>query len=120
MVRKVFKDVVMRIDAMLAGHNECRGLFKVLDGDGLPLDGVEIEYRVGESDWIPCAKSSTSSEGVNFAQPSTVFYPIGEPVVWRFSKPGYQEATVTRYMAGKEFEEDLGTVVMEPKVGIAR
>ncbi|MEA2069077.1 MAG: hypothetical protein U9P12_07750 [Verrucomicrobiota bacterium] len=120
MVRKIFEDVVLRIDAMLAGHNECRGMFKVLDGEGAPLGDVDVQYRVGDSEWMPCGKSSCSSDGVNFSQLSTVFYPIGEPVVWHFSKPGYEYATVTRYMAGKEFEEDLGSVVMEPKEGIAR
>lgn len=112
MVQDIFKEVVVRIGAMLTGHNECRGMFKVVDENGNPVEGVEVDYRIGDSNWTPCGVSSTEEYGKNFSQRHAVFYSTGEPVVWRFFKPGYSEVTVTRYMAGKEFDEASCTVVL--------
>ena len=111
MVWQAIRGVVMRIEASLVGYWECRGEFRIADGDGCPLAGVRVEYRVGDSGWIPCGHSKGELRGLkNFSQPSTVFCRIGDPVVWRFCKSGYAERTVTRYTADMEFDSDLDSV----------
>ena len=118
MVLDVKKNVITRVEAMLAGHKECCGVFRVVDQSGLPLDGVDVCYKVGHSDWIPCGRSRLDAENSpNFSQPSTLFYPIGEPVKWRFSKDGYADVTITRYTADTEFDAKLDHVIMTQTSG---
>ncbi|VGO12097.1 hypothetical protein PDESU_00647 [Pontiella desulfatans] len=113
MVIQVIKDVVRRFDAALAGYGECRGQFRITDVDGNPLGGVEVSYRVGHSEWIPCGRSRKRFKSSrNYCQLSTVYYRIGEPVAWRFSKPGYTDKQLIRYTAGTEFDVELNSVAM--------
>ncbi|MDF7800685.1 hypothetical protein P4C99_14500 [Pontiellaceae bacterium B1224] len=110
---KTVKNVIMRVEAMMAGYRECRGVFRVLDRMGQPLGDVSVSYRVGNSEWVFGGRScDLESESRNYIQPSAVFYQIGEPVAWCFSKPGYAEKTILRYTADTTFNEKLNTVVM--------
>lgn len=113
MMMATVKNVIMRVEALMAGYRECRGIFRVLDRRGRLLSDVDVHYRVGDSDWISCGRShEKESEAQNFIQPLPVFYQLGEPVAWCFSKNGYAEKTVLRYMADNSFNEKLNTVVM--------
>ena len=113
MVWKAITDIVRRFDAVLSGYGECRGVFRIVDENGAFLDEVTVSYKVGDSEWIPCGKSHEAcSDSGNYAQLSTVYYRIGEPVSWRFQKDGFEEMLVVRYTADKEFDEKLNTVVM--------
>ena len=113
MVTKVMKNVMARVEAMLAGHRECRGLFRVVDHRGQPLSGVEVSYKVGDSAWIPCGTSRVEfTKEANYYQLSTIFYPMGEPVVWKFAKEGFATQKVTRYTADTSFDARLWTVVL--------
>lgn len=105
-----------RLNALSRGYCECRGIFRITDGSGNLLDGVTVNYRVGESGWIPCGHSHGDALGAgNFFQLSGIFYRIGDPVSWHFSKEGYTETTVTRYTADMGFNEELDTVVLCPR-----
>lgn len=113
MVWKAIKDIVRRFDAVLSGYGECRGVFKITDENGALLGGVTVCYKVDDSEWIPCGASQNVCLGSgNFTQLSTVYYPIGRPVSWRFHKDGFGEVEIVRYTADKEFDEKLNTVVM--------
>jgi hypothetical protein len=103
----------MRIEASLLGFGECRGTFRIIDENGRILDRVRVSYRVGDSGWIPCGQSLGRGRGMlNYIQPSMVYYRIGEPVVWRFCKPGYTEGTVIRYTADLDFDDKLDVVML--------
>lgn len=110
---KTVTEWTRRFDAVLAGYNECRGIFRITDDNGVPLDGVEVQFRIGDAEWTPCGRScECMRKATNFNQPSTVYYPIGEPVAWRFFKPGYIEAIVTRYTANTVFNETMDTIML--------
>lgn len=111
MLLQTIRSVMTRVEAVLVGYKECRGVFRVTDQDGHPLSGVEVCYRVGDTDWIPCGRSR-DVRSVNFSQPKPFYYSIGEPVAWQFSRPGFKSVTVTRYTAGTDFDEELCTVIM--------
>lgn len=102
-----------RLNALSRGYCECRGIFRITDVAGNLLGGVTVSYQVGESGWIPCGHSHGDVlGGGNFFQLSGIFYRIGDPVTWHFSKKGYAVTTVTRYTADMGFNEVLDTVVL--------
>ena len=112
---------IRRFDAVLTGHSECRGMFRITDDNGKPLGGVEVYFKVGDAEWTPCGRSCKSiCKSTNYNQLSTVYYPIGEPVAWRFLKAGYIETTVTRYTANTAFNEKMDTITLRPNGFVQR
>ena len=118
MIQKMFKAVSDNLKVHFGGYCECRGVFRITDGKGALLTNVQVRCRIAEGDWIPCgrstgaAASSPAAAEANFVQASTLFYQIGEPVSWEFSKPGYATRTITRYTARKTFDETLNSIVL--------
>lgn len=118
MIHKMFKAVSDNLKVHFGGYCECLGVFRITDCKGALLPNVRVRYRIAEGDWTPCGRSTGGATSglaaamANFIQPSTLFYQIGEPVSWEFSKPGYTTRTITRYTAGKTFDETLNAIVL--------
>ncbi len=105
--------VCRKLKALLRGLNECKGLFRITDSDGRPIGGVQVSCRVGDATWVPSGSSCAEVHAeVNYLQPASVFYRIGEPVEWRFRKAGYVERKITRYTADMGFNAGLDTIVL--------
>lgn len=99
--------------AIARGYSECRGIFCIKDQTGALLDGVQVSYRIGRGDWVVCTESrSQDSVPYNYYQPDSIFYKIGEPVEWRFEKPGYKAAIISRYTACLDFNQTKDSVML--------
>lgn len=123
MMQKVCRAIVDRLKVGFGYFSECRGIFCVTNSDHMPLPGVQVSYRVGCNDWIPCGTSTSRKEHrnpetdadvpvVNFIQTNAIVYQLGEPVSWRFSKRGYATRTITRYTADMSFDETHNIIIL--------
>ena len=122
-MEKMLKSVAGNLKVTFGGYVSCRGIFHITDPDGALLPHVHVSYRVGaKGDWIPCgeskedAASRAAATTINFIQPFAIYYRIGEPVSWRFSRPGYSTQTITRYAADRAFNEAFNMIVLQKSI----